>query len=248
MTHRSQSTACCNRGYPRMGVELDRILIRSMALRVGKQLDHFYFDLDEHEVYRRWERVGERRVAAIEREHDRSAAFAEAALRQTGTSDKGDRTSEGRPLRGQRRRSPRGAHSDVSALPKPPERDRTPLGLSPCPPHLDKPYGDTSESLIFQRVSARCRSTARGARCVGRMAYLTEALLGEAQDGERFGKWARGGTTVETLILIRGSIRCCSHLCAGDMGLLPEVSCARLRPTGPFIPLSSRCDPWKELG
>ena len=53
--------------------------MRLMAIRVGQQLDQFYFDLDEYEVYRRWERMLERRAAAIEREHDLSAAFAEAA-------------------------------------------------------------------------------------------------------------------------------------------------------------------------
>ena len=58
-----------------MGVELDRVLMRQMAIRVGQ----FYFGLDEYEVYRRWEKVLVRRAAAIEREHDRSAAFAEAA-------------------------------------------------------------------------------------------------------------------------------------------------------------------------
>ena len=52
--------------------------MRQMAIRVGQQIDPFYFGLDEYEVYRRWERVLERRAAAIEREHDRSAAFAEA--------------------------------------------------------------------------------------------------------------------------------------------------------------------------
>ena len=62
-----------------MGVELDRMTMRLMAIRVGQQIDQYYFGLDEYEVYRRWERVLERRAAAIEREHDRSAAFAEAA-------------------------------------------------------------------------------------------------------------------------------------------------------------------------
>ena len=62
-----------------MGVELDRITMRIMAISVGQQLDQSCFDLDEYEVYRRWERVLTRRKAAIEREHDRSAAFAEAA-------------------------------------------------------------------------------------------------------------------------------------------------------------------------
>ena len=62
-----------------MGVELDRVLMRLMAIRVGQKLDQYYYGRDEYEVYRRWERVLERRKAAIEREHDRSAAFAEAA-------------------------------------------------------------------------------------------------------------------------------------------------------------------------
>ena len=63
-----------------MGVELDRVLMRQMAVRVGQRIDQFYFGLDEYEVYRRWEKVLARRAAAIEREHDRSAAFAEAAV------------------------------------------------------------------------------------------------------------------------------------------------------------------------
>ena len=62
-----------------MGVELDRVTMRQMAIRVGQQIDQFHFGLDEYEVYRRWERMLERHAAAIEREHDRSAAFAEAA-------------------------------------------------------------------------------------------------------------------------------------------------------------------------
>ena len=53
--------------------------MRVMAIRVGQKLDQYYYGRDEYEVYRRWERVLERRKAAIEREHDRSAAFAEAA-------------------------------------------------------------------------------------------------------------------------------------------------------------------------
>ena len=61
-----------------MGVELDRVLMRQMAIRVGQELDRAR-GLDELEVFRRWERMLARRVAAIEREHDRSAAFAEAA-------------------------------------------------------------------------------------------------------------------------------------------------------------------------
>ena len=49
-----------------------------MAIRVGQELGRGR-GLDELEVYRRWEKVLARREAAIEREHDRSAAFAEAA-------------------------------------------------------------------------------------------------------------------------------------------------------------------------
>ena len=62
-----------------MGVELDRVMMRLMAIRVGQKIDQYYYGRDEYEVYRRWERVLERRRAAIAREHDRSAAFAEAA-------------------------------------------------------------------------------------------------------------------------------------------------------------------------
>ena len=62
-----------------MGVELDRVLTRLMAIRVGLKRGQFCFGLDEHEVYWRWERVLKRPAAAIEREHDRSAAFGEAA-------------------------------------------------------------------------------------------------------------------------------------------------------------------------
>jgi hypothetical protein len=58
-------------------VELDRVLMRQMAIRVGQKVDQFFFDLDKFEVYRRWERVLGRRTAAILREHDRSAALAE---------------------------------------------------------------------------------------------------------------------------------------------------------------------------
>ncbi len=48
------------------------------GIRVGKELDRGQGH-DELAVYRRWERVLARRAAAIEREHDRSEAFAEAA-------------------------------------------------------------------------------------------------------------------------------------------------------------------------
>ena len=66
-----------------MGVELDRVTMRQMAIRVGQKLDRAQ-GIDELEVYRRWEKVLARRAAAIEREHDRSAAFAEAAPARAG--------------------------------------------------------------------------------------------------------------------------------------------------------------------
>ena len=48
-----------------MGVELDRVLMRQMAIRVGQRIDQFYFfGPDEYEVYRRRERVLERRAAS----------------------------------------------------------------------------------------------------------------------------------------------------------------------------------------
>ena len=34
-------------------MELDRVLMRQMAIRVGQKVDQFFLDLDKFEVYRR---------------------------------------------------------------------------------------------------------------------------------------------------------------------------------------------------